>query len=45
MKKLERNIERFFYNNRNKGIRNLMLFVALGNLIVYIFIPDNGSCY
>ena len=37
MKKLERNIERFFYNNRNKGIRNLMLFVALGNLIVYIF--------
>ena len=43
MKKLQRNIERFFYNNRNKGIRNLMLFVALGNLIVYVFMRADPS--
>lgn len=43
MKKLERNIERFFYNNRRKGIPNLMLFVALGNLIVYVFATADRS--
>ena len=43
MKKLQRNIERFFYNNRSKGIRNLMLYVALGNLIVYLFIRADPS--
>lgn len=37
MKKLQRSITRFFYNNRNRGIPNLMLFIALGNLLVYIF--------
>ena len=27
---------RFFYRNRNKGIRNLMLYIAVGNLVVYV---------
>ena len=43
MKKLQRDIERFFYHNRSKGIRNLMLFVALGNLIVYVFMRADPS--
>lgn len=37
MKKLQRSITRFFFNNRNRGIPNLMLYIALGNLLVYIF--------
>lgn len=37
MKNFQRKVERYFYNHRNKGVRNLMLFVALGNLIVYVF--------
>ncbi len=37
MKKLQRSIETFFYRNRDRGIRNLMLYVAVGNLIVYFF--------
>lgn len=27
---------RFFYKNRNKGIRNLMLYLAIGNAVVYL---------
>ena len=27
----------FFLRNRDKGIRNLMLYVAIGNVIVYLF--------
>ncbi len=37
MKKLRRNFERFCYNNRSRGIPNLMLYIAIGNLIVYFF--------
>ena len=37
MNNLRRSITRFFFNNRNRGIRNLMLFVAIGNILVYLF--------
>ena len=37
MSNLRRNINRFFYRNRNKGIPNLMLYIGIGNLIVYFF--------
>ena len=43
MKNLQRKIERFFYNNRNKGVHNLMLFIAIGNLIVYLFMRADPS--
>ena len=37
LKNLRRNFERFCYRHQRKGIPNLMLFVAVGNLIVYFF--------
>ena len=37
MKNLQRRITRFFLNNRNRGIHNLMLYVAVGNILVYLF--------
>ncbi|MFI3313019.1 MAG: rhomboid family intramembrane serine protease [Eubacteriales bacterium] len=37
MNNLRRDFERFCYRNKNKGIPNLMLFVILGNVMVYIF--------
>ncbi len=37
MHSLRRNIERFFARNSEKGIPNLMLFVAIGNIIVFAF--------
>lgn len=37
MKNLRRDFERFCYRNRDKGIPNLMLFIAIGNLVVYLF--------
>ena len=37
MNNLSRKISQFFFNNRNRGIRNLMLFVAIGNVLVYLF--------
>ena len=36
MKKLRRKFEGFCYKNRNKGIPNLMLYVVIGNAIVYL---------
>ena len=36
MKNLRRNFERFCYQNRTKGIPNLMLYIAIGSAIVYI---------
>ena len=36
MKKLRNKFERFCYENRNKGIPNLMLYVSIGSAIVYI---------
>ena len=36
MKKLRHRFERFCYQNRAKGIPNLMLYVTLGSAIVYV---------
>jgi len=35
LKKLRRNFERFCYNHQNWGIPNLMMYIAIGNVIVY----------
>lgn len=35
MKNLIKKFETFLYRNRDRGIRNLMLYVAIGNVIVY----------
>lgn len=37
MNELRRKLARFFYRNSDKGIRNLMLFIGIGNAIVYVF--------
>ncbi len=37
MNELRRKWSRFLYNNRDKGIPNLMLFISVGTLIVYFF--------
>lgn len=36
MKNLRNRFERFCYQNRNKGIPNLMLYIVLANALVYI---------
>ena len=36
MKNLRRNFERFCYQNRTKGIPNLMLYITIGTAIVYV---------
>ena len=36
MHKLRQRFERFCFRNRNKGIPNLMLYIVLGNAIVYL---------
>lgn len=36
MKHLRQRFERFCFRNRNKGIPNLMLYIVLGNAIVYV---------
>lgn len=36
MENLRRRMERFFLKNRNRGIPNLMLYIAIGNAIVYL---------
>ena len=36
MKDLRRRFERFCLKNRGKGIPNLMLVIAIGNLVVYV---------
>ena len=35
MKDLRKKFERFCLKNRNRGIPNLMLVIAIGNLIAY----------
>ena len=47
MKNLRRSFARFCYRNQNKGIPNLMLYLAIGNLIVYFFslADPSGSVY
>lgn len=36
MNKLRKQISLFFYRNRDKGIHDLMLYIAIGNIIVYL---------
>lgn len=47
MRKLRSRFERFCHINRNKGIPNLMLYVILANLIVYVgsFLEGNGTLF
>ena len=40
---LRSEINRFFYRNRNKGIPRLMLYIAIGNLVVYLLFMLNRS--
>lgn len=43
MNKMRRNFERFCFRNRDKGIPNLMLYIALGNALVIIMSMINGG--
>lgn len=43
MKNLRRQFELFCYKNRTKGIPNLMLYIVLGNAIVYIMSTMAGN--
>lgn len=43
MKNLRKRFDRFCLKNRNKGIPNLMLYIALGNAIVMIMSMINGG--
>jgi len=36
LKNLRRNFERFCLRNRNKGIPNLMLYICIGNAVMYV---------
>ena len=43
MKKLRRNFDRFCYRHRDKGIRNLMLYVTVATTIVYFLTQMDPS--
>ncbi len=43
MKNLRRQFDIFCYKNRDKGIHNLMLYIVLGNAIVYIMSNMAGN--
>ena len=43
LKKIRRSFELFCMKNRNKGIPNLMLYVCVGNAIVYLMSQVVGS--
>lgn len=43
MKNLRNRFNRFCYNNRSKGIPNLMLYISIGTAIVYIMSMMDGS--
>lgn len=43
MKNLRRKCSRFLYNNSDKGIPNLMLFISLGTLLSYLIILADKS--
>lgn len=47
MKNLRRNFERFCYQNRNKGIPNLMLYISVGTAIVYFLsmVDESSTLY
>ena len=43
MKNLRTQMNRFFLRNRDKGIPNLMLYIALGNAVVILMSMINGG--
>ena len=43
MNNLKRGFERFCFRNRDKGIPNLMLYIALGNALVIVMSMINGG--
>lgn len=43
MKNLRRDFERFCYRHQNKGIPNLMLYIALGTAVIYLFMVIDPS--
>ncbi len=43
MKNLRRDFNRFCFQNRNKGIPNLMLYISLGCGLVYLFTMVTGN--
>lgn len=45
MKKLRRSFARFLYNNRDKGIPNLMLYISIGTAIVYLMSMRTPALY
>ena len=45
MKNLRKKFELFCFRNRNKGIPNLMLYIALGTGLVYLFSLATNSYY
>ena len=48
MAKLNSKINRFFYRNRDRGVRNLMLYIGIGNVVVWLLTllnPDNPFFY
>ena len=47
MKDLRRRFERFCFQNRDKGIRNLMMYVSLGSALLYVMgmISQNDTLY
>ena len=45
MKNLRKKFELFCFRNRDKGIPNLMLYIALGTALVYLFSMISNSYY
>ena len=45
MKNLRTRFERFCYRNRDKGIPNLMLYIAVGSALVYLLTLFNGGSF
>jgi len=46
VKELRRKIDRFLYNNRSKGIPNLMLLICIGTFISYfVMLADKSGMY
>lgn len=43
MARLSSKINRFFFNNRDKGVRNLMLYITIGNVAVWLLTMLNQS--
>lgn len=43
MTKMRSKINRFFYRNQNRGIHSLMLYIGIGNLLVFLLMRLNPS--